>query len=273
MFGKHRLTVTTLLLILSILLLSMTGDGLPFVGRFGDLNKERTGFAQPEAISVSSERTLMEGTPWETVLYIIASPREGPTVMVIGGIHGDEPAGYLAADSIASWAIDRGTLLVLPRANVPAIVDRKRIAPGGSDLNRTFPGDPHGNQTEVLAFEIFSLIEEFKPCWVLDLHEAEDFERFARGSLGQTLIYPHEGESLDIVKELLTAVNRTIYSEEYHFLLLRGAAHGSLIEAVYLHNAEAIILETCMKMPVETRIKYQRQIVASMLYLLGISVY
>jgi predicted deacylase len=77
-------------------------------------------------------------------------------MMVTGGIHGDEPAGYLAADEIATWAIDRGTLLVLPRANVPAIAFRTRNAPGEPDLNRTFPGDKNGLGSRKLAAENIS---------------------------------------------------------------------------------------------------------------------
>jgi predicted deacylase len=274
MFGKRRLTLITYFLAAAVFLLSTTGDGSTFLQRLGRLGSEKTEAAPAEVVSVHTEKVIMGGTPWETVLYIISSPKAGPVVMVIGGIHGDEPAGYLAADSIATWSVDRGTLLVLPRANVPAIADRKRNVPGGTDLNRAFPGNRNSeNQTEKLAAAIFEIIQEHEPHWVIDLHEAQNFERELPGALGQTLIYPGGARSTDIVSELLAAVNRTINLEEHHFLILRGAAGGSVIEAVRQIGSEALIVETCQQMMLSERIRYHRQAVSSLLYLLGVTVY
>ena len=67
----------------------------------------------------------------------------GPVVLVTGGMHGDEPAGALAARQIADWTVSNGVLVVLPRCNEPALAVRKRRIPEleGSvgDLNRHFP--------------------------------------------------------------------------------------------------------------------------------------
>jgi predicted deacylase len=271
--GRRKLTFITYLLAISIFLLTVSGDGPAIIGRFGSMQAEKAGTAEYKAVSSRTERTLMAGTPWETELYIISSPNDGPTVMVTGGIHGDEPAGYLAADEIATWAIDRGTLLVLPRANAPAIFSRTRNGPGEPDLNRIFPGDKNGLNSAKLASEILAVIDEFQPEWVIDLHEAENFELLSRGALGQTFIYPYNSVSEDIVFEMLTAVNRTIILEEYHFLLLRGMAGGSLIEAAQMRGADALIIETCIQMALSERIKFHRQVVSSLLYLLEIAVY
>lgn len=274
MFGKHRLTITTYLLAISILLLTFTADNGNFFQHFAGWGSEKTGVLGHEVSTVRNEKLLMEGTPWETVFYVTSSPAEGPTVMVIGGIHGDEPAGFLAAESIATWAIDRGTLIVLPRANIPAIAERTRNASGGSDLNRVFPGSKSSeNGTEKLAAAINDLMIEYEPLWVIDLHEALHCERQVRGGLGQTFIYPYEGSDLDIVMELVKAVNRTIYLEDYEFLLLRGAAEGSTLEAAQQIGSNSLIIETCMQLPVSERVKYQRQVVSSLLYLLGVTVY
>ena len=58
--------------------------------------------------------TLGSGTPWETNYYVRTSDRAGPTVVITGGIHGDEPAGAAAAEQIRHWPIECGTLVVLP---------------------------------------------------------------------------------------------------------------------------------------------------------------
>ena len=40
---------------------------------------------------------LMKGTVYESPAYIFESNQVGPAVMILGGTHGDEPAGYEAA--------------------------------------------------------------------------------------------------------------------------------------------------------------------------------
>ncbi len=274
MFGNRRSLIITYFLVVFVFLLYFSGDSSLLMQKFDQLRPGKKASAGAEITSTRTEKTLMEGTSFETVLYVIESPVEGPTVMVIGGVHGDEPAGYKAADSIATWAIDRGRLLVLPRANVPSIAVQERNAPGGPDLNRVFPGSSESNnETHVLAAEIFKVMTDYQPMWVIDLHEAEYCEYQFRGALGQTFIYPNEGSSNDIIKELLIAVNRSIYSERYGFMLLRGSARGSIIEAAQLLGSESVIIETCEQMELDDRIRYQRQSVSSLLYLLGIAVF
>ncbi len=273
MFGMRRPVVIMYLLAVMIFTLALTGNGsiLWKMSETGETENAAQGI--PGVTSVRTERLLREGTPWETYFYKTASPVEGPTVMVIGGIHGDERAGYLAADSIATWAIDCGTLLVIPRANIPAIRAGTRNAPGESDLNRVFPGNPYGSETEKMAVEILAIMQEFKPSWVLDLHEAEFCERQFPGALGQTVLYPREARSLDVVEELVSLVNNSIYNEAYHFLVLRGVAGGSAAEAADLIGSEALIVETCEQLSINERIQHQQQVVSTLLYLEGITVY
>ena len=40
------------------------------------------------------------GKTWETPIYVNDSGRSGPTVIVTGGVHGNEPAGASAAEQI-----------------------------------------------------------------------------------------------------------------------------------------------------------------------------
>ena len=40
-----------------------------------------------------SEGWLAKGTKWETPFYVRVSGQDGPTVVITGGIHGNEPAG------------------------------------------------------------------------------------------------------------------------------------------------------------------------------------
>ena len=62
---------------------------------------------------------------------------EGPTVLIVGGIQGDEPGGFSAAALLAThYRYDGGTVLVIPNLNFPSIIKRSRGLHG--DMNRKF---------------------------------------------------------------------------------------------------------------------------------------
>lgn len=67
--------------------------------------------------------SILAGTEHETTGYVRTAETDGPTVMVIGGIHDNEVAGYKAAAKVTDMAIERGQLVTIPRANVAAIMD------------------------------------------------------------------------------------------------------------------------------------------------------
>jgi hypothetical protein len=110
---------------------------------------------------------IQEGTEYATEGYIIDAAEPGPTVVILGGIHGDEVAGYRAANAAVDWDPDRGTLVVIPEANAVA-VERGTRSSGSGDLNRQFPTgrDP----TTPLARELWEIITEVDPDLVIDLH-------------------------------------------------------------------------------------------------------
>lgn len=123
---------------------------------------------------------------------------DGPTTVVVGGIHGDESAGYLAADAIANWSVTTGELVVLPRANVEAIAADER--PYDDDLNRQFP--PTGGACDTaLADAVWGVVERHDPDWVFDLHSSRGIYESGDGGVGQALFptwrYParHYGEA------------------------------------------------------------------------------
>ncbi|WP_311136462.1 succinylglutamate desuccinylase/aspartoacylase domain-containing protein [Natronosalvus halobius] len=81
----------------------------------------------------------MAGTDRETTGYVTQAEVDGPTVVVLGGVHRNEVAGYTAAGKIADWEITAGTLVTIPEVNVAAIERGTRTDEEGTDLNRQFP--------------------------------------------------------------------------------------------------------------------------------------
>jgi N-alpha-acetyl-L-2,4-diaminobutyrate deacetylase len=78
----------------------------------------------------------------------------GPTVLVVGGVHGDEPEGQVAALRLARETRPEdvnGQLIVVPCASPDASRAYTRLWPGGANFNRSFPGSPDGTPDEQLA--------------------------------------------------------------------------------------------------------------------------
>ena len=89
-------------------------------------------------------------------LYIACSPNPGPTIVAIGGTHGDEYEGPVGLKNLIN-ALDpaqlvSGRLIVLPTLNVPAFRAAHRDSPhDGLNMNRVFPGDENGTITRRIA--------------------------------------------------------------------------------------------------------------------------
>jgi predicted deacylase len=105
----------------------------------------------------------------------------GPTTLLLGGSHGDEYEGPVALSKFAhSAAIEdiRGTLIVIPAINLPAVMAGARLSPlDGRNLNREFPGNPHGSVTQRIAHFITTELVP-RADNVIDLHSGGKSLRF-----------------------------------------------------------------------------------------------
>lgn len=114
-------------------------------------------------------------------------PQGGVSVLILGGIHGDESEGVAAADGVLESLLQSNpfalNLTVVPRANPDGVLFRTRGNGHGVDLNRNLPtkdwspeiktpryhpGPAAGSEPENRA--LMALLEEKKPALVLSLH-------------------------------------------------------------------------------------------------------
>ena len=79
----------------------------------------------------------------------------GPTVLLTGGVHGDEYEGPIAISYFARTldpAKVQGRVIMIPAFNIPAVLNDTRLSPvDNRDMNRCFPGNPRGTFSEMLA--------------------------------------------------------------------------------------------------------------------------
>lgn len=116
--------------------------------------------------------SLYTRTDIEIPIMIERSKLDGPTLLVLGGIHGDEINGIeivrrLIFDKHAKP--HRGTIICIPVVNVMAFLNLERKFADGRDLNRSFPGNKKGSLASQLAH---SITKEVIPLvdYVVDLH-------------------------------------------------------------------------------------------------------
>lgn len=149
--------------------------------------------------ATTSTEPLLEGTDHETTLYAVDAPREGPTAMVFGGVHGDERNGIEVARELVDWEPDAGTLLTIPETDRIAVENDEREGIDG-DLNRHFP--PDGALRSELAEGIWDAVERHDPDVVLDLHRSLGIYRFHPEYVGQALFHSADADADTIVDTL-----------------------------------------------------------------------
>ncbi len=195
----------------------------------------------------AAEQVLGRGTRFETAWFDRRGAEEGPTVLILGGMHGNEPAGPAAADAISNWTVKRGRLVVVPRMNLPALAANQRLIPQMTEpegnLNRHFPID--GEVTPGVATDLWGLLEHVKPDWVLDLHEGYDYHRLNSGSVGSSVIACKDERATALAKKMIAAVDATITEAERKFTFIQNPIAGSFARAAW-ENASipSMILET-----------------------------
>jgi predicted deacylase/putative intracellular protease/amidase len=212
------------------------------------------------------------GTPAATPWFVQDSGVAGPTVMVMGGVHGDEPAGAAAADQIRHWPVTRGKLIVVPRANLTALAAGKRLMPGVrtnlANLNRNFPakGEPDAARGE-LAAELWAFARGQKPAWLVDLHEGVGTRGGGSKSVGSSVIVFPAPETDAAAAIMLAAVNASITNYTNRFVQLRRPVAGSLARAAGERlGAHAMILETTTRnQPLSKRVRQHRVMVHALL--------
>jgi predicted deacylase len=125
--------------------------------------------------------------------------QDGPALMLLAGVHGDEINGIdtvrRVLEELKTRPLERGTLVAIPILNVFGFLAMKRDLPDGRDLNRYFPGSPKGSLASRLAH---ALVKEVLPAVdvVIDLHSGAE-QRYNHPHLRYT---EDDAGSLDLAR-------------------------------------------------------------------------
>ncbi len=97
---------------------------------------------------------LPSGTIIDIPILVHRSKKEGPTMLLLAGMHGDEINGVEIMRRIIRdklYKVDKGSVICIPIINVYGFINFSREVPDGKDINRSFPGNKNGSLASQVA--------------------------------------------------------------------------------------------------------------------------
>lgn len=217
----------------------------------------------------------------------------GPTLLVIGGIHGNEPGSYFAAAILSKYyTIQKGSLWVIPNLNHESIAKNSRGING--DMNRKFADIDPKDPDYAIVQEIKSIIADPSVDLILNLHDGHGFYRkeykntiFNPGAWGQTCVIDQTSLDSDHMYKDLNKIAEAVRNElndgliqDYHCFDIRNtntrfddeAMKHSLTYFAINNNKPAFAIETSKNLPtLHEKVFYQLRAIEAYMRIMGIS--
>jgi hypothetical protein len=239
------------------------------------------------AFSKKEHLVYFPNTAYELNIYKIYGKQPGKTLMLIGGIQGNEPGGFLSADLYADMSLEKGNLIVVPRANFYSIILNKR-GPHG-DMNRKFTHEDTSSSVEDKIVTILKkLISESD--YLLNLHDGTGYYypeyinkwrnpmRFGQSIIADGEEYRVPGTNRviklgELARRVITEVNPHIKNDlhKFHFMNTKtgdkDSPHGeqrnsATYYALTKHNIPAFGVETSKFLPsMDLKVRYHNLVI------------
>jgi predicted deacylase len=136
------------------------------------------------AHSTKRNHFIMPPKPFE--YFIKEGKIKGGKILIIGGIHGNEPGGYKTSDILIDTKIKKGIVAILPRSNPESIFTFKRGYNG--DMNRKFSYISKKDKDYYKINSIKNFIKDFKPDLILSLHDGYGYFNKNHNQWGESIV-------------------------------------------------------------------------------------
>lgn len=111
-------------------------------------------------------------TKLEVPVIVDRASNDGPCLLLLSGIHGNELNGVEIVRELLSGKFTKphfGMVISIPTVNIFGFINQTREFPDGKDLNRAFPGSPKGSLASIFAHHLMSeIIPQVNYC--VDFH-------------------------------------------------------------------------------------------------------
>ena len=236
--------------------------------------------------------TITQALPFTLVKHE-ASKDTGPTLFVIGGIHGNEPGSYFSASILQQYyTITKGNLWVIPNLNHKSIMMNSRGVNG--DMNRKFADIDIHDMDYPIVDELKKIITDPQVDLILNLHDGHGFYRkqykddvFNPGAWGQTCVIDQISLDSDHIYKDMNKIANTVSQglnsgliEDHHCFDVRNtntrlddeAMKHSLTFFAINHNKPAFAIETSKNLPtLEEKVFYQLRAIEGYMQYMGIT--
>ena len=144
----------------------------------------------------------------------VLNPTGTTTLLIIAGMHGNEPAGtvglnaWLDRISVVKLVQRQLRIVAIPAANSWGLENNTRYLRNFwyRDLNRNFVES--GN--EPVSQFIVRLIQKYRPTLVIDIHEGWGFHKIEPASIGSTVTSSSHKMSRNMAETMVKDINGTI---------------------------------------------------------------
>ncbi|MCK9454815.1 MAG: M99 family carboxypeptidase catalytic domain-containing protein [Sulfurimonas sp.] len=198
------------------------------------------------------------------------NPDSETTLLVIGGIHGNEPGAYFSASILAThYKINSNNLWIVPNLNPDSIQKNSRGIHG--DMNRKFAKIKDNDKDKEIVEEIKEIITQKKVSLVLNLHDGNGFYRktdkgniFNPNAWGQTCVIDQcalsqtqpFGNLNTIALDIKNRINKRLIEDHHTFDVKNTntkfddeAMQLSLTYYAVTHNKPAFAIESSKNLP------------------------
>ncbi|MBX2846080.1 MAG: succinylglutamate desuccinylase/aspartoacylase family protein [Saprospiraceae bacterium] len=139
------------------------------------INKENIAPGEEKTIHLEVAK-LPTRTAIDIPVTVARSETPGPTLLVMGGLHGDEINGIEIIRRVLDNDLHipkQGTVIAIPIINIFGFIHFSREVPDGKDVNRSFPGAKNGSLASKVAY---TLMKEIVPHidYCVDFHTGGD---------------------------------------------------------------------------------------------------
>ncbi len=100
-------------------------------------------------------------TKLEVPVIVDRAKTDGPCLLLVSGIHGDELNGVEIVRELLAQKITKphvGMVISIPTLNIFGFINQTREFPDGKDLNRMFPGTQKGSLASIFAHHLMNEI-------------------------------------------------------------------------------------------------------------------
>jgi len=202
------------------------------------IEKEEILPGEKKLININVGR-LPSDTKIDIVAHVMRGLEAGPTVLILGGIHGDEINGVeIVRRTLAEGYfknIKKGTLIVIPLLNVYGFINFSREVPDGKDVNRSFPGNSSGSLASRVARKLTKGILPLVD-FAMDFHTG-GASRYNYPQLRYTKNFPESKALADIFQAPFSIMNSVISGS------LRKAGKDLNIPIIVFEGGESIRLD------------------------------